>query len=77
MQSAVPPTKQQCLEIMKRELSKHPWAQDKDRLARAMEHVEKTLNGSRICFLTGSWVIAWKEMGFKGKPTYKGLHALP
>jgi hypothetical protein len=70
-------TKQDVYNILDREMRKHPWAADENRLANAMFAVAKTLIGARTCALTESWVIAWKEIGRKGKPTYKGLHALP
>lgn len=72
-----PMNKQRFLSILKRELSKHEWAQDLVRFERAIQEAEKTLNGSRSCALSASWVLAWKEIGMKGKPTYKGLHAMP
>ena len=70
-------TKQRFCDIIERELKKHPWAQGADRLERAMVSVKKTINGSRTCALSESWALAWKEIGMKGKPTYKGIHALP
>jgi hypothetical protein len=70
-------TKQQFLAVLQRELLKHDWARDDARFAKAMEEVRKTLNGQHNCMLSESWVKAWKEIGMKGKPTYKGLHALP
>jgi hypothetical protein len=71
-------TKQQYLIILQRELSKYYWAKDPDRLARTMEYAAQTLNGGKTCRIDGeSWKAAWKEIGMKGKPTYKGLHALP
>lgn len=70
-------SKQQVYNILQREMAKHPWSQEQDRFERAMECVRQTLEGSRICALTESWGVAWKEIGMKGKVTYKGLHALP
>jgi hypothetical protein len=71
-------TKQQFLSILRRELSKYDWAKDAARLDNAMEHAAQTLGGRRTCMIDGdSWKTAWKEIGMKGKPTYKGLHALP
>lgn len=70
-------TKQQFLSILQRELSKHEWAKDESRFVRAMEAANQTLNGHKTCALSESWVKAWKEIGMKGKPTYKALHALP
>lgn len=71
-------TKQQFLSILRRELSKHEWARDADRLDKAMESAAQTLNGRRTCVIESeSWITAWKEIGMKGKPTYKALHALP
>ena len=72
-----PPTKQRFRAILVREFSTYPWAKDQERYARAMTAVDATLNGSRSCALTESWVVAWKELGLKGKPTYKAIHALP
>lgn len=71
-------TKQQFLSILQRELSKHEWAKDNVRLIRAMGYAAQTLNGEKTCIIDQpSWIIAWKEIGMKGKPTYKGLHTLP
>ncbi len=70
-------TKQKFAEMLEVELRKYPWSQDADRMARAMEAVRKTLNGSRTCAFTESWLKVWKEIGLKGKPTYKALHQLP
>lgn len=69
--------KQQFLAVLMRELSKYEWAKDETRFAKVTEEVKKTLNGQRNCTLGKSWEVAWKEIGMKGKPTYKGLHALP
>lgn len=71
------PTKQRFRAILVREFAKHTWAKDEERYVRGMAAVDATLNGSRSCALTESWVLAWRELGFKGKPTYKALHALP
>lgn len=70
-------TKQQVYDIVKRELTKHPWSSDQERFTKALEAVKRTLEGSRSCAFTESWVVAWREIGRKGKPTYKALHALP
>jgi hypothetical protein len=71
-------TKERFLSILQRELSKHEWAKDAERLKRAMEYAAKTLDGHKTCVIDSeSWKTAWKEIGMKGKPTYKGLHALP
>ena len=70
-------TKQQFLAVLRRELSKYDWAKDEARLTRAMGAATHTLNGLKTCAITESWVLAWKEIGMKGKPTYKALHALP
>ena len=66
------------LAVMREKLSAYPWAQaEPDRLERTMGMVEDTLNGSRSCMIDGaSWKAAWKAIGMKGKPTYKGLHSL-
>lgn len=70
-------TKQQFLSILRRELSKYEWAKDTERLEQAMGYAAQTLNGSKTCRIDGeSWKTAWKEIGMKGKPTYKALHAL-
>jgi hypothetical protein len=71
-------TKQQFLNILKRELSKYDWAKDPARLAKAMEEATKTINGNKTCIIDGaSWKTAWKEIGMKGTPTLKGLCAFP
>lgn len=70
-------TKQEFRAILEREFAKYPWSKDAERYATAMAAVDRTLNGTTSCALTESWVLAWKELGLKGKPTYKGLHALP
>ena len=53
-----------------------PWAQEEDRLRAARDAIDSTINGSRRCVLDSIWVEAWKEIGCKGKPTYKTIHAL-
>ena len=71
-------TKQQFLTILERELSRYEWAKDPARLAKAMEEAAKTINGNKTCLIDGiSWNTAWKECGMKGKPTFKGLCAMP
>jgi hypothetical protein len=70
-------TKQQFRAILQREFAKYPWANDPQRYANAMAEVDRTLSGAKSCALTESWALAWKELGLKGKRTYKGLHALP
>lgn len=71
-------TKQQFLKILEREYGKHAWATDTARLERAMEASKKTLDGSKTCMIDQpSFIVAWRETGHKGKPTYKALHALP
>jgi hypothetical protein len=66
------------LAVMREKLSAYPWAQaDPGRLEQVMVFVEDTLNGSHSCNIDGaSWKAAWKAIGMKGKPTYKGLHSL-
>ena len=65
------------LGVMLCELSKYPWAVDKDRLDRTMILAEGTMNGDRKCLIDSAyWLAAWKAVGGKGKPTYKAIHAM-
>src|SRR5205085_285001 len=70
-------SKQQFLAALESELAKHEWTKDPERWAHGKAAILATLNGSRSCALSESWAAAWKAIGMKGKPTYKGIHALP
>lgn len=71
-------TKENFRSILLRELSKYEWAKDEARFTKAMDAVDRTLNGTYSCAIDGaSWIMAWRECGFKGKPTYKAIHAMP
>lgn len=55
------------------------WARDADRLDSAMNKMAETISGTRnLMAIDGESVVAaWRGMGLKGKPTFKGLRALP
>lgn len=55
------------------------WASDEAKLARFMSAVEETIHSPRnIWNMDGpATVAAWRQIGGKGKPTYKALRALP
>lgn len=69
-------TKQTLRAALEKEVRTKPWCQDEDRFNLAMQAVDKTLNGHYTCALDSVWINAWKEIGCKGKPTYKAIHAL-
>jgi hypothetical protein len=77
MNEQVAATKKNILKIVEREISKYPWTKEPARFSTMMDAAKATLAGGRQCMLTESWRVAWKEVGLKGKPTYKGLHNLP
>lgn len=54
-----------------------PWAADDTKLNNFMASVQTTLEGRKTVIIDGkSFQRAWRSCGLKGKPTYKGLHAL-
>ena len=73
------PTKEQFLNHLREKwVSRFGWAHDKTKLENALAEAANTLNGKRTCLIgSPSWVETWRELGLKGKPTYKGLHELP
>jgi hypothetical protein len=70
--------KQRFLAVLEREYAKYPWAKEHpERLLAMRASSVATLNGERQCLIDGlAWQTAWWEVGMKGKPTYKGIHAL-
>lgn len=59
-------------------IEQFPWSFDKTRMANFTASIDRTLAGGRTCMIDGpACVAAWKSIGGKGMPTYKGLHALP
>lgn len=62
-------------------VSTHAWAQDEAKLNRFMASVEDTI---KTHSRKTSWskdgkaaMMAWREIGGKGKPSYRALRALP
>jgi hypothetical protein len=72
-------TKKKFLEAVSRNLIEcHDWARDPARHAKFMASVIETVNGAKTCSIDGpAFQRAWREVGGKGKPTFKGIHALP
>jgi hypothetical protein len=60
-------------------MQKYPWAADPEKWAKAKQQVEDNVfKNAKSCLIDGpAWVDSWKEAGLKGKPTYKGIAALP
>jgi hypothetical protein len=59
-------------------LKAFPWASDPTKLANFAASIDRTLAGGQTCMIDGpACIAAWKSIGCKGKPTYKGIHALP
>jgi hypothetical protein len=76
----VPATKAAFLGEYEKQLAiNHEWARDPARLASGMEQVRITITTDKAPWHhSGPTVIEiWKRMGFKGRPTLKGLRALP
>lgn len=72
-------TKEAFLARYKEELlSRYPWAQDAEKLARFMASVSGTISGSVATWnYQGEAVTAaWRATGNKGKPTLKAFRAL-
>lgn len=60
-------------------IARYPWAQDEAKLEKFMNSCATT-----ISTLSATWnhdgdavIAAWRAIGGKGKPTLKGLRALP
>jgi hypothetical protein len=56
------------------------WARDQpEKLDSFMGQLEETMKGARNFVAIDSLALteAWREIGGKGRPTYKGLRALP
>ncbi len=71
-------TKQQFITIYREKVSALPWAIDSEKLERFMQSASDTIENK-----TNSWnhdgpstIVAWREIGGKGKPTLKALRAL-
>ena len=72
-------TKTKFLTLYRAELvARYSWASDTAKLDRFMQSVSDTIHGSVNTWNNdGEAVIsAWKQIGGKGKPTYKALRAL-
>jgi hypothetical protein len=70
-------TKQQFITIYREKVSALPWAIDSEKLECFMQSVENTLAGASTWNHDGpSTIVAWREIGGKGKPTLKALRAL-
>lgn len=75
------PSKQQFMGTYRSMLMDTPeyeWAHDADRLERFMSSVRNTLFTQANTWNIDSPVVgrAWKKIGLKGRPSYKGLRAL-
>jgi hypothetical protein len=74
-------TKQNFIDLLRAKLvTKYDWAKDPARLDVFMEKVRITLTTDRspVDMLSGVTIKeVWKEIGCKGKLTYKALRALP
>jgi hypothetical protein len=72
-------TKNDFLDRLAVQLDKYPWANDPAKRKKYMDAAAETLFTSRNqCSIDGlAWLTAWRLCGFKGKPTYKALRALP
>lgn len=59
-------------------LAAYPWAQNAAKLHRFMESVETSINGGAKTWNHDGEAVtaAWREIGGKGKPTFKALLAL-
>jgi hypothetical protein len=77
----VPATKAAFLAEYEKQLAiNHEWAKDPAKLASTMEKVLTTITTDHLApwHHSGPTVIEiWKRMGFKGRPTLRGLRALP
>jgi hypothetical protein len=76
----VPATKAAFLAEYEKQLAiNHEWTKDPAKLASTMEKVLTTITTDKAPWHhSGPSVIGvWKRMGFKGRPTLRGLRALP
>jgi hypothetical protein len=56
----------------------YPWASDEQKLANFCTTLDRTFAGSTELSIYGfQFTECWRDLGGKGKPTYKALHALP
>lgn len=68
-----------CAALEEKLVEMYPWAQDKQKLDNFMGSFRRTIAGkSSFCTVDGDALkAAWKDLGGKGKITYKALRALP
>jgi hypothetical protein len=74
-----PATKQGFIDAYRaRLLATYTWTSNAAKFERYMASVQETLNGANGWNHRGEAVTAaWRDIGFKGQPTLKGLRALP
>lgn len=60
-------------------VARHPWAQDAAKLDKFMSSCAETINTARATWNHDGDAVtaAWRSIGGKGRPTLKGLRALP
>lgn len=56
----------------------YDWAADKQKLKQFVDRFSLTAYGQRLTLLDSPVLQqVWADLGLKGKPTYRALHALP
>ncbi len=72
-------TKNVFIEALMPAIMAYPWSSDAVKVATFTAKLRETMNtGRNLVAIDGpAFVNAWRAIGGKGKPTYKGLRALP